>query len=48
LKLKSDEPLSNFAFSFNLRRFTWAAIQQAMASFLPPDCVHFGKEVASL
>jgi hypothetical protein len=24
LKLKYDKPLSNFAFKFNLRRYTWA------------------------
>jgi hypothetical protein len=30
LKLKCDEPLSNFAFKFNLRRYSMGAIQQVV------------------
>ena len=32
LALRCDEPLSNFAFNFNLRRYTWGATRQRWSS----------------
>jgi hypothetical protein len=40
LKLKCDEPLSNVAFKFNLRHYTWARNKAALDGFLrSPDAV---------
>ena len=36
LKLKSDDPLSNFAFKFNLRRYTMEALGLLLAVVATP------------
>jgi hypothetical protein len=39
LKLKYDEPLSNFAFSVKLRPYTWASATLARAGLLGLTCL---------
>jgi hypothetical protein len=48
LKLKSDEPLSSFAFKVNLRRYTKARMQSQLTSLRKnPVCAMCGGPAAS-
>ena len=43
MKLKCDEPLSNCAFNFNLRRYTEVAAQKALDEVIIPAAVKVGR-----